>query len=675
MEKKRNIVKSLIISGFLSCLLISFSDDSFSQSIWTNPITGTNPNTANPYTTGQVFDPNITVSGIGRGPGAVGTNANDRYNANSWNTAAIDLTAYFEFTLTPNVGCEIDFTSFVYTGQASGTGPTSFALRSSVDGFVANIGAPTAGGLTISLAAAAYQNITTAITFRLYAWGASASGGTWSVNDFTFNGIVTCGCSGPVAQPTANVTGNNVTSIGCTSAQINWTASIDADNVIVVVSTGAISDVPSDGVSYTANANFGSGDELVLADGQFVVYNGSGTSVTVAGLTQGTTYNYAIFGYDGAVADCEENYLTGGVFGSFTTITGCSTPQINTVMYNSCNGSAEGTDELVVFENGSNAINVNDLIIDLPNTTWCNSGCGGNTIGNNATYVSDLNTMAGCALFVYADPIPAGATVIIFTGNPPSTVLDYSSQCGAPGAPFYVLFLNNLSTVGNFVNTGSVPKEIHITFAPGVMDSVTYIADNGPGNVDGATAIFDDAGNASYITSTDCVYPLSVRLISFNGIYLEGKNWLNWKTTDESELEKFEVQKSIDGINFEAIGSISPTNSSEQLSEYNFEDHMVGSVGLYYYRLKIYGKSGKSEFSNLISIATDATGILYFNKSIAIFTDSDTDQEFLVNIYSIHGALVYNGFVSKQTLISFEHQGIFIVEVPKLGLRQKIVCY
>lgn len=165
---------------------------SFGQSsIWTNPITGTNPNTSNPYTTGDVKDANITVSGIGRGAGAAGSNANNRYNANSWNTANIDLTAYFEFTLTPATGYKISFTSFVYTGQASATTINGFAFRSSVDNYAANIGTPTANGATIDLSAAAYQNRTSAITFRLYAWGSSAaSTTTFSVNDFTFNGTV-----------------------------------------------------------------------------------------------------------------------------------------------------------------------------------------------------------------------------------------------------------------------------------------------------------------------------------------------------------------------------------------------------------------------------------------------------------------------------------------------------
>ncbi len=170
----------------------------FAQSIFTNPITGTNPGGSNPYTTGQTVDPNITVSGIGRGSGVANSSTltNDRYNSQGWNSFALDINDYFEFSLTPNSGRSINFISFVFTLQSSGTGPQSpnIVLRSSVDGFTANIASLTTalgpGSLnTIDLSPAAYQNITTAITFRIYGWAASAAGGTFSINDFTFNGV------------------------------------------------------------------------------------------------------------------------------------------------------------------------------------------------------------------------------------------------------------------------------------------------------------------------------------------------------------------------------------------------------------------------------------------------------------------------------------------------------
>ena len=169
----------------ITCCLVSYL---LQAQIFSNDITGTNPSASNPYTTGQVVDPHVTVSGIGRGSSITGDNANNRYSASSWNTPSIDLNAYFEFTLTPVAGYAINFSSFTYTGQASGTGPTMFAFRSSLNNFTTDIGSPTATSGNIDLSDEVFQDIESSITFRLYGWGGSMSVGTFSVNGFSFNG-------------------------------------------------------------------------------------------------------------------------------------------------------------------------------------------------------------------------------------------------------------------------------------------------------------------------------------------------------------------------------------------------------------------------------------------------------------------------------------------------------
>lgn len=172
-------------------LSLSFiSPGAFAQSIWTNPITDSNPSAANPFTAGQTVAPNLTVSGIGRGPGLNGNSGSNRYNALPW-SATLDANDYFYFTLTPSPGYKLNLTSFSYTAQASGTGPTQAAFRSSLDGYGANIGTANTSNATISLSAANYQDLTGAITFRFYAWaGSNPTTGTFSINDFTFNGAV-----------------------------------------------------------------------------------------------------------------------------------------------------------------------------------------------------------------------------------------------------------------------------------------------------------------------------------------------------------------------------------------------------------------------------------------------------------------------------------------------------
>ncbi len=166
----------------------------FGVVIWTNPITGTNPGAVTPYTTGDAIVANLTVSGIGRGAGLFAVNGANQYNADGFDTGALVLTNndYFSFILTPTGGADIDFISLVYTGQLGSQGPTTFFLRSSaLNNFGTDIGTATGTGATISLAAAAFQNITSAIEFRLYGAGSGSSNGNWAINDFSFDATVT----------------------------------------------------------------------------------------------------------------------------------------------------------------------------------------------------------------------------------------------------------------------------------------------------------------------------------------------------------------------------------------------------------------------------------------------------------------------------------------------------
>jgi hypothetical protein len=180
---------------YLSVLFALAFSGAVAQSIFENPITGTNPNTANPYTVGQTVNANITVSGIGRGSGITGSNTNNRYNATGWNSVALDANDYFEFIITPNSGNAINFISVNFTLQNSASGPAAnWVLRSSRDGFANDIGPinsnATGVSNTVMLSNPIFQNINAAITFRIYAWGASSGTGTFSVNDFVFNGVL-----------------------------------------------------------------------------------------------------------------------------------------------------------------------------------------------------------------------------------------------------------------------------------------------------------------------------------------------------------------------------------------------------------------------------------------------------------------------------------------------------
>jgi hypothetical protein len=100
----------------------------------------------------------------------------------------------------------------------------------------------------------------------------------------------------------SNVSFSNITLSGMT---INFTAGDGANSIVVVKATSAVNSNPVNSTTYTANTTFGSGTQI--GTGNFVVYAGTGNSVSITGLTAGTTYHVAVYAYNGSGGT--ENYL------------------------------------------------------------------------------------------------------------------------------------------------------------------------------------------------------------------------------------------------------------------------------------------------------------------------------------------------------------------------------
>lgn len=137
-------------------------------------------------------DTNISAASLTLGAGVTAAGNANRFGGSNWfNTGntnpstlaeAIAGNNFIQFTLTPNSGFQFTATSFTFSWDRSNTGPSSVALRSSLDGFAANLGqvtglaAAVTTGNTITISG--LTNVTTAVTFRLYGFAATATGGT-----------------------------------------------------------------------------------------------------------------------------------------------------------------------------------------------------------------------------------------------------------------------------------------------------------------------------------------------------------------------------------------------------------------------------------------------------------------------------------------------------------------
>lgn len=100
---------------------------------------------------------------------------------------------------------------------------------------------------------------------------------------------------------------------------------------------------------------------------------------------------------------------------------------------------------------------------------------------------------------------------------------------------------------------------------------------------------------------------LPVDLLTFSG-YKDGtRNQLRWKTATEQNNKGFEVQRSLDGVNYDPIGfvnSLAPGGSSSLELNYAFTDNNVTGLRQYY-RLRQVDFDGRSKISNIVLLKSD----------------------------------------------------------------------
>nr|WP_157886836.1 cellulose binding domain-containing protein [Hymenobacter sp. PAMC 26628] len=109
------------------------------------------------------------------------------------------------------------------------------------------------------------------------------------------------------AEPTASA---SLTASAVTSNSLHLTVAggNGAKRLILARLTTAVNAAPVDATTYAADATFGVGPQI--GTGNYVVYNGTGTGVTVTGLRAGNTYTFAVFEYNDNDTPFAENYRT-----------------------------------------------------------------------------------------------------------------------------------------------------------------------------------------------------------------------------------------------------------------------------------------------------------------------------------------------------------------------------
>ena len=181
-----------------------------------------------------------------------------------------------------------------------------------------------------------------------------------------------------------------------------------------------------------------------------------------------------------------------------------------------------------------------------------------------------------------------------------------------------------------------------------------------------------------FAATTSNAIILPIELISFSGNTKSNDNILEWQTATEENSSHFELQHSLNGIDFEMLGKITAEGKSAAPKSYSYL-HQNPKATTHYYRLKMVDKDGSFKYSLIVSLtnsyikkAVEAIKI-YPNPTKSSVNIVTTDYTQPMRLYNANGALMMSTKATTEQLdmsqlpagMYFLHVGKDVIKVVK----------
>jgi hypothetical protein len=316
------------------------------------------------------------------------------------------------------------------------------------------------------------------------------------------------------------------------------------------------------------------------------------------------TYNYTWRPDDASLSNINiaapQIYLTGTGSKQYTLtvtdpVSGCTNTATTTLVINTCSVLAE-TGDYVWYDNNENGLqDINE------------SGVSGVT-------VTAYNSLG----------FPIATAITDATGH-------YLLKNIQPGSGYYIIFSRPSGYNFTIQNIGGAAS-----------------INNSKPDITGRTAAFTlNAGDT--ITTMDAgIIPvataLPITLTNFTGQLSNNETVLSWQTNAEFNNHYFIIEKSIDGINYAAIGTVNGNGTTTTPHDYSFIDTHP-AAGNNYYRLLQVDYDNSTAYSNIIVVANNASQTItavYLPQQNAILVTFDKMQKgrSWFNLFADNGQLI-----------------------------------
>jgi hypothetical protein len=167
-----------------------------------------------------------------------------------------------------------------------------------------------------------------------------------------------------------------------------------------------------------------------------------------------------------------------------------------------------------------------------------------------------------------------------------------------------------MDSQGNFYVVANETGYIYRIDTPHVSGSLTaHYVSAAP-----AGAINTDGARCPATAVAPVPAPLPVQLTAFSATAAPSRGvQLAWATASELNSDFFEVQHSLDGRTFAAVGRVAAHGRSQALTNYTFLHAAPGTAATHYYRLRQVDQDGTSAFSpvQVVTLTAGSSPVLF----------------------------------------------------------------
>jgi hypothetical protein len=377
------------------------------------------------------------------------------------------------------------------------------------------------------------------------------------------------------------------------------------------------------------------------------------TSLSCCSPIYGAAVDFLLFTGSGAVSNSGPSTLTGNIGSNLGAITGFETASLIGSFYNANPTTLQAKADLLITYN---------QLVAIPATITGHAPA----FGSSETLTAGVYDIAGAGSL-------AGILTLDGLGDTASMFIFRFGGAYAIGAASTLILTNGARHCNVFwVSEGAISVGANSIIKGTLIANNAAVSIGGSVNLEGkllttAGAItFGPAVAVGSVSTTSlCVTSLPIKLLSFTSECNKQGVLLKWSTATETNNNYFTIERGTNGINWEALSTVSGAGNSGIIKNYSTIDTAPYNHTAYY-RLKQTDYDGKFNFSNIVAIENCKENIttlsIYPNpahdgQNININFASTTKQSVLVTAVDVFGQEYYSKIIVLEkgaTLIAIE---------------------